>query len=194
MAGFELLIDTLECNKTTEAGADEVYIIVAARKSSGQTYIARLPGEGRHWDMNDGNQPTDNPSGDSHRITNKSIFMSDVAPGESWDVVITILEEDGGSSQTTQQIGAAILASSGNPYAVAAGTLLTILTELGVYVHDTDDYIGSFSAHVSNDGGQVNVAFRPIDRCFGQYPYHGNGHEYDFNGDGSSYKCWFYMR
>src|SRR5262245_48728669 len=119
MASVSIILDTLECDKTTESGADEVYIMAFAQYSNGTKLGQRIPGEGAHWDMNDGNQPTDNPNGDSHRITNKTLFVADLQPGQSCDVVFMVMEEDGGTSQQIQAIAAQVLQQTGNPYAVA---------------------------------------------------------------------------
>jgi hypothetical protein len=195
MANVQIVLDTLECNATTEAGADEVYVLVFGTKSDGQKFGSRVPGEGRdgHWNMNDGNQPTDAPEGDSHRITNKVMFTGDLQPGESWDVVFMVMEEDGGSSKTAQAGAADMLSHTGNPFAVLGGLLLGALNALGFWIDDTDDYIGSFATHITNDGGSINVIWRTVDRVTDQYKYK-NGWEFDMNGDGSSYKLWTYYK
>jgi hypothetical protein len=191
MATVQVKIDTLECDDTTEAGADEVYILAFGKRSDGATYTVRHPGDGAHWDMNDGNQPTDNPNGDSHRITNKTIFVGDLTPGQSWDVLFMVMEEDGGTTKTVQEIGAGFLVESGNPYAIAGGVALGILTSLGLFIRDTDDYIGSFAVHIVNENGAIRVVWRTVDRVFAQYTFK-NGFEFDMNGDGSLYKAWVY--
>ena len=139
--------------------------------------------------MNNGGQPWDNPSGDSGRITNKVLFQQDIQPGQTWEVVIFVMEEDGQTAATAQSVLAALLANTGNPYAIAAATLLSILTKLGIYLSNSDDYIGSFAAKITNNGGQVSVSWRGIDRVYQMLNYK-NGYEFDMNGDGSSYKCW----
>src|SRR5205085_10420111 len=145
-----------------------------------------------HWDMNDGNQPTDNPSGDSHMVTNKTLFQGELAPGQSWDVVFMIMEEDGGTTKTAQEAAAGILTQSKNPYAAAAGVLLAALTKIGFFVNDTDDYIGSFGVHITSDAA---IQWRAIDRVSGEIPNVNNlgdrEHEFRMNGDGSNYVGWY---
>ena len=186
----KLLMNRLCCDKTTEEGADEVYIIIAGKNSNGETFSVRFPGEGKHIDMNDGNQPSDNPNGDSHCITNRILCSVDILPGQSWDIIVLIMEEDGGTTKTAQEIGAAILDNTGNPAAIVVGEVLGILTELGVYREDTDDYIGSFAMHASNDSdGQVRNSYRPIDRARVTLmaPEATRQVQFRFDGDGSDY-------
>src|SRR2546429_9396548 len=77
-AKVEVVLERLECDKTTEAGADEVYILVAGKNSDGtKTFSDRLPTNNPrvasgHWDMNDSGQAADNPSGDPRHITNQT--------------------------------------------------------------------------------------------------------------------------
>ncbi len=44
-------LNGLCCDKTTENGQDEVYILIGGKHSNGGTFNYRLPGDGRHWDM-----------------------------------------------------------------------------------------------------------------------------------------------
>lgn len=96
----ELLMKVLCCDKTTEQGADEVYILVVGTRSDGAKYAARLPNDAPgapqgHWDMNDGDQPTDNPHGDSHCVSQKSLFTGDLPLGQSWSLAIMMMELSG---------------------------------------------------------------------------------------------------
>jgi hypothetical protein len=188
------------CDKTTEAGADEVYILVYGRRSDGQaTFEQRLPGPGMHWDMNDGDQPTDNPNGDAHCRTNKNLFTGEIPAGQSWDVVVLVMEEDGGTSAQWQRAASSAAIKSGNPYAIAAGSILAVYTSLfGAIINDTDDYIGSFAAHITNDCGSIHVDWRPIDRVAHMipdpnYPGNANRREFRMNGDGSNHVGWYYV-
>ena len=97
---FSLFMRELCCDKTTEQGADEVYIIISGKKSDGAVYDNREPGNSRHWDMNDGSQPTNNPNGDSHCITDRVLFTGDLKDGQTWWLNVIVGEEDGGTSST----------------------------------------------------------------------------------------------
>lgn len=198
-AGFELRMNKLCCDKTTEHGADEVYLLVFGRRSDGATFGARIPGNNQHWDMNDGNQPTDNPRGDSHCITNKLLMQGDLAEGQSWDVSVTVMEEDGGTGKPAQEVAAALLAESGDPYAASAGTILGILTRLGFFYTDTDDWMGSFGVRITNKQGQTEVSWNPKERMVHsipdpEAPSNPRRREFRMNGDGSNYVGWFEVR
>jgi hypothetical protein len=186
---IEFLSDALECNKTTEKGADEVYVVIVAQRSDGANLGGRLPGPGMHWDMNDNPKlGVNRPSGDSYRRMG-SWFTATVKPGESLDVVFLVMEEDGGNTQFAQKNVGAVLLQTGNPIAAGAGAILQGLASLGFYAEDTDDFIGSFGAHVTNVDGKISVEWRPMDRVYATHPYK-NGFEFDMNGDGSHYKNW----
>jgi hypothetical protein len=171
-----------------------VFVMVAAKRTDGKVYAQRWPGPSNHWDMNDGDQPTDNPSGDSHCIKNKPLFTGELAPGQAWDVIVSIMEEDGGNTKQAQEVLAALGESSGDPFLMTGGAVVGLLTKLGVSVNDTDDYIGSWVLHVSNENGNITHQWKGIDRI-GHIDRDVNGdhkgHEYRFNGDGSDYVGWF---
>jgi hypothetical protein len=186
-----LTLESMTCNKTTEAGADEVFIMVSARRSDGVTSLTRLPGDGRHWDMNDGDQPTDNPNGDSHTITNRPLFAGDLLPGQSYDLAVTVMEEDGANTARAQELLAAKLASTGNPFALAGAGIISLATALGIHVDDSDDVPGAFSVHIVNDGGKVAGSFAGIDRVAAEEAPSDSRHGFRFNGDGSTYSATF---
>jgi hypothetical protein len=188
------------CDKTTEAGADEVYILAYGRRSDGQaTFEQRVPGPSQHWDMNDGDQPTDNPDGDAHCRTNKTLFTGEIGPGQSWDLTVLVMEEDGGNSAQWQRAASTAAIRSGNPFAVAGGAILAVYTELfGGIVNDTDDYIGSFAVHITNDNNNIRVDWKPLDRVDHMIPDPNDGgnpnrREFRMNGDGTNYVGWYYV-
>lgn len=188
----------LACDKTTESGADEVFIMVIGRRSDGTVYAERIPGEGQHWDMNDGDQPTNNSSGDSHIIAGKDLFVAELPQGQTWEVLFTIREEDNGNTAKAQAAAAALLVNSRNPYAAGAGAILGALTVAGMRVDDTDDTIGSFGAQIYNDKGNLIMTWKNVDRVaseiVGTDGRGNNGHEFRMNGDGSNYVGWYHFR
>lgn len=197
----QLVMSRLECDKTTEHGADEVYIIVTGLRSDGTQFFTRWPSDNPnqasgHWDMNDGNQPTDAPQGqDSHVITNKPMFNGELPPGSTWDLSVIVMEEDGGNSKQIQQIGSAALLKSGNPYSVGAGAILKGLTELGFnIVSDTDDYIGSFGVSIRDDGSGRSVTWKVMDRAEQKPSTSESKADFHFNGDHSDYSGQFEVR
>lgn len=191
-------MDGLCCDKTTEPGADEIYILVIGQGPNGTRYAARVPGPAMHWDMNDGKQGTNNPSGDSHCIADKDLFTRSMQEGDQWDLLFLIMEEDGGSTKTAQDIATGILAQTGNPYAIGGAAVLQVLTQLGIYLDNTDDYIGSFGVQLSCAAGLVTAAWRGVDRYTiaqpNTDPAGHPGFEFRMNGDGSNYVGWYHLR
>jgi hypothetical protein len=199
-AKVEVVLERLECDDTTESGADEVYILAAGKKSDGSVFSQRWPSNNPHqasghWDMNDSGDAANNPSGDSRHITNKTLFVNYLNPGESWDIIFAFMEEDLGSTGEDALPGLAkALQTTPNAYAIAAGTFLQFLTDLGIMKVnvDSDDYIGSMALHVTNDGGKIVTEWREVDRV-SKLPFK-NAFEFDMTGDDSIYKAWIYTQ
>lgn len=193
---FRLFMRQLCCDKTTEQGADEVYILVMGQKNDGTKYFDRSPAANYHWDMNDGNQPTDNPSGDSHCITGKTLFSGDLADGQTWWLNVVIAEEDGGTSKAYQAAAAALLKAIPNPYTAAAGVVIGAMTALGFNITDSDDWMGMYGVKVTNNGGTINVEWTSKEGLVSATPDpddRGNPAKKEFrmNHDGSNYVGWF---
>jgi hypothetical protein len=187
----------LACDHTTESGADEIYVLIAGKRSDGTLHADRIPGAHDHWDMNDGDQPTNNSNGDSHIIANKALFSRELPDGQTWEVIFMIMEEDGGTTETAQTIAAKILKNVDNPYAVAGGFVLDGLTRLGVYATDTDDFIGAFAVRITNQAGKMSVEWKALDRVASELAnidgLRDNGHEFRMNGDDSNYVGWYHF-
>lgn len=189
----------LACDKTTEHGQDEVYMIVTVKTSDGREAKVRLPQDAAHreeghWNMND-NQDDGDPV---HRRRGIELANVALAPGQTADITVMIFEEDGGMPGGWMQLAGAVLTASKEPKAVVAGTVLGILGSLAnkFNVRDTDDYIGSFGVFVKNESGKLTAEYRPLDRIASQIPnIHGaNTHEFRMNGDGSNYVAWANVR
>lgn len=187
------------CDHTTEHGADEVYFIVTGMSNKGQEMNVRKPGTSLHWDMNDGAQPIDNPWGDSHCITMRNVCTVDIDDGETWDINIALCEEDGGTTKLYQEIASELLVEIGDPFAVGAGTLLGALTELGVNVRDSDDWMGMIGVRVTNNGGRLSVAYHGKDGIVSgtrdpDDPGNMSKAEFRMNHDDSNYVIWLGVR
>lgn len=189
------------CDKTTEQGADEIYMIITAKSSRGTIITKRLPEENDHFDMNDGDQPTNNYGGDSHCISDGfkigHIFESYISSGETWNIDIIVMEEDGGTTKTAQEIGSALLIETGDPYAATAGEIISVLTGLGVYAKDKNDYVGSIALRVNSDNnGNITNSYRIIDRGrITSFPIGGTRRvEGRLDGDGTDYLFEFILQ
>lgn len=187
------------CDKTTEQGADEVYFVATGISDKGQEMNVRKPGNFSHWDMNDGDQPNDNPAGDSHCIMDKSICTVDIENGETWNINMAICEEDGGTTHIYQKIASALLMKIGDPFSVTAGKFLGALTELGVGIQDTDDWMGMIGIRVKNNNGQLSVEYHGKDGIVSgtrdpNYPNAMERAEFRMNHDVSNYVIWLGVR
>lgn len=193
---FELFMRQLCCDQTTELGADEVYILITGRNNFGEIFNTRIPGDQAHWDMNDGDQPTDNSSGDSHCVTNKMFFQSVIEDGETWSFNIAFMEEDGGTSKDFQEKGAIILKQIDDPYAKGAGQIIETFNKLGIFIHDTDDWMGMAGVTVSKKAGEdVRVSWTAKEGVLNMQrdPDDKNNErkvELRMNHDGSNYVAW----
>jgi len=196
---FDLYFRQLCCDGTTEKGADEVYITVLATKiGSGDVYM-RAPGDNNHWDMNDGNQPTDNPTGDSHCLTNRAIFSNELKPGETYFLNVAVCEEDGGTTRLYQQIASQAMQKVPVPFVATAGQVLGALTTLGGFITDKDDWMGMFGVKITNDDGTLIVEWRAKDGVVHliadpSFPADPLKREIRMNHDGSNYVGWFSVR
>ncbi len=196
---FDLFTRLLCCDKTTEQGADEVYITILGTKKGSNDFYTRIPSTTTHWDMNDGNQGTDNPTGDSHCISNRTLFHGELKPGETYFLNVSICEEDGGTTKKYQEIAAEIIKQSGDPYVATAGELISIITKLGGFFTDTDDWMGMFGVKVTNNDGVISVEWSSKEGIIHMIPDHDfpsdiNRKELRMNHDGSNYVGWFGIR
>jgi hypothetical protein len=182
------LVVNLDCMDTTEAGEDEVYIILIGKTSDGRVVQARLPAdmpheEAGHWNMNDGDD--DN----NKHINGIRLATADLASGQSiaWDVLL--MEEDGGTSARWQELASAILKETGDPYALAAAGILDFMKKVGFkIVDDKDEFLGAWSVVVTNKGGTLNTEWRAMNRIFQEDPERKdqflprNSHRFYLNG------------
>lgn len=170
----------LECFKTTEAGEDEVYLIVTGRWSDGTTFKYRYPNETGHWDLNDG-------EGDPP-IRDINLINLGMGQGSYVDLAVVIMEEDGGSTGGWAALAGAVvdtLVPEGGGIFSAIGSMLNFT--------DSDDYIGSFKVRVyennDNPTAQVYAYERGYDMPdLAKYWLRWN---MGFAGDGSNYKSQF---
>ncbi|WP_265595980.1 hypothetical protein [Verrucomicrobium sp. BvORR106] len=208
--GVELGFRGFACDRTTEDGADEIYMLVFCRRG-GATFSSRLPRdlpqqELGHWDMNDGGQGWKSAvvpySGDAHGINDGVLLTLDgnLKDGESVEIQVIIMEEDGGNTKKLQEVGSQVLQQTGDPYAVATGVILGALTNLGFNIlADTDDFIGSFGVKVVGvGGGRIRADWKrgdsvTISQPDPEHKNDRNRNEFRFNGSGSNYVGWFWV-
>ncbi len=195
-----LTLNSLFCNKTTEAGEDEVYFLTNyhynfQNGASGQFQTGP-------YNMNDGRQP--------RQIGSFNVFQGQLLPGMSVDITVFIMEQDGGGSaniisQAQSAMNTAVPLVCGGyppacPYAQAIGGVVNFAASLPEklrgLINDTDDFLGSISVRISNNNGYISVQFYGGERCvnYGPAPnvpnpsYTAVG---NLIGDGSSYNFGF---
>lgn len=195
-------MDNLWCNQTTEAGEDEIYLIVTWHSSGGQYGSFRVPNG--HWDLNDGNEP--------RQVSRFDLWSGAINPGETVDISVFILEEDNGSSdqivakaqQVMSVLGPAACATvpASCPYAAAISQVIDFISNLPIHIQDSDDYIGSFSMTVTRGlDGNLYPYYHSVVRCAGFGPWNmvpiGINPNWTmgatFVGDGSSYNARFIL-
>lgn len=180
--GFRLVMRQLLCNKTTESGEDEVYIIVAGKTSNGSYWNFRMPGPNNHWDLNDGNSPRD--------VTDWELAASALPlnVGESAALNIYIMEEDGGSLGQILDVAKKVIDQCPDPRCLAASNVIQTANSVGLPT-DTDDYIGSFSVVIYRTPSGYSCEWMNLTRC-GKVGWSNGGgceEQINFSGDGSAY-------
>lgn len=172
----------LSCQKTTENGQDEVYILVAGKTSDGREVRNRLPSPSGHWDINDGRDP--------RAFGPVRLVDMPLSPGQSARFVVAIMEEDGGTTQPWQEMAGQILGTIPTGITQALAGFLNTIGKFLVF-HDSDDYIGSFEIKIRNENGALNSEWAALERC--NYIPNAEGpdtHGFRLNGDGSGYFGW----
>jgi len=180
------LVFHLHCDKTTEAGEDEVYYLITSVKSDSSMTAGRLPGPQNHWDMNDGNKKPD--------VQNVILTDFSLSDGQSMKVVVTFMEEDGGTAfgwldyakgvdERVRKAGV----SSPIPVTSFVDFIKTFLPD----IRDTDDWIGTFQVDISQDKNGLKADWSAVQRS--TYLGQSSGPKsngFRFNGDGTNYYGW----
>ncbi len=175
----------LWCDATTEHGQDEIYYIIAAKLSNGTTITNRLPGPTGHWDINDGKPP--------RNINDVLLQPVSLLPGESASILVTIMEEDGGTSKTWQEIATGLLVLIPDPTGIseAAAGVLEFLGQF-LIIQDPDDFIGSYQILLRNESGTITTQWFPLSGVSENIPGGGGPgtHGFRFNGSKTNYFGW----
>jgi len=110
-----------------------------------------------------------------------------------------VMEEDGSTTEQVQNVLSGVLGIAGGvaaatgvtaaaaPFLIGAGDLMALLTKSGLYLKNTDDYIGSFKMQIVNSTGIPQISFAPIGRVTNTKTWDNGLVEYWMNGDGSEY-------
>jgi hypothetical protein len=169
----------LESFQTTEAGEDEVFLVVAGAWSGNRgTFKYRYPNATGHWSLND--REGDPP------VVNQTLIDFTMSDGDQVDFVVMVLEEDGGTLGGWADLagGAISVVEPG------LGTIFSAVALLFGGIEDTDDFLGGMVVHIRNIGGNITTTFEPRDRVYGSSDPNQAWVRWnvDFNGDGSNYR------
>ena len=180
------------CEKTTEAGQDEIYMLVVRTTSEGGYTTYRLPTPNGHWDLNDGEEPRE--------VGYTCIHQIDLDNNEKANIYVVIMEEDNGlPGDWIQKVGDALNANGeeGGLVQVIGTALWAIGGIFNVFgIQDTDDYIGSFGVEFENRNGSLDGwHWERGDHAVTSADIPGLEHscKISFNGDGSHYFGEFYL-
>lgn len=175
-----LVMDELFCAKTTEMSEDEVYLILAGKKSDNTLIRTRVPGNNGHWDLND--------NGDKkRRVKNITLWEGELKNGESIDLFVIGMEEDWKPNDAIDKAITDVMSMNifNAKYATGARAfnddkekdesfwkeLAKKLFEEGLkkafdgVFKNQDDYLGSVAVRLWNDGGNLRTDYRPIAKC-----------------------------
>ncbi len=163
---FALTLDHLRIDKTTERGADETFALVTVQRNGKLESVTRLPGETDHWDMNDtaNNDCGRNTGCDSRWKNQIPLAAGPLKSGDIVTIVVRMMEEDDGSTQSIMPALRRGLEATGDPYAATASSILGIITAMGLKFENTDDFLGSFYVTIRNEAGVLRTNWRPLDR------------------------------
>lgn len=183
------VIRRILCNKTTEAGEDEIFVQFIYRGSDGSYSQGTIPTLPNHVSLNDGR---------GQRYTDNWNTVQDRFPlGKTGTLIINIFELDGGRLSDYMRIASGALNECGDPKCLAGKKIIDVAQRLNLDIIDSDDFIGSFSleygypTNISGiPPGRLWKNHRNLDRAvlgesWGEYGYH-----MKFNGDGSEYEVW----
>ena len=164
----------LKCDNTTEQVEDEPYYIIGTKHSKGAVSSYRVPGPSGHWSMND--------NGNNQRIENISLAEFNLEEGEYLDILVNLMEEDGGMANDYLNAFATFLSQIDTPYTLGAAVLIGGISKL-FKIQDTDDWLGSFAIRVSKKKGGNSIEFKIINEILpesnlGQVIYRGAGCDY----------------
>ena len=173
----------LECFQTTEAGEDEVYLVISGRWRSGNSFTFRLPNASGHWDLNDG-------EGDPPLLS-QDLLNLPMREGDAVDFVVMVMEEDGGTVGGWARLAGGALGFIDE----GAGALITFIGSL-LDFQDSDDFIGAVSVHIEMRNGQPLMQIKPAERVSSNWDTdsYWSRLPVNMNGDGSSYVATFAVR
>jgi hypothetical protein len=173
-----LNLSYLESFKTTEAGEDEIYVIVGGISKQGETIRGRYPSETGHWELND-------REGDP-AVFDQKLLSLDFGADDSIELVIAVMEEDGGarwkdvSNRLVQYLMGKIATASAALSSDASAS-------------DVDDVVGAVRLRMGRRRGDMSVRYEPLVGVSSQWDTEASWarRPVEMTGAGSDYKLTF---
>jgi hypothetical protein len=184
-----LALRTLWCNAKTDVSSDEdeIYLLVAGKKSDGTEYTNRLP-TGLTWSLTKGGGPAKQAMEAKYGpIPNGfDLWSGSLKDGES--IVINVLFMDEDNSQAPAR--AALLSDlvkridpNDPKVLLVAGIASAVSRILGA---NQDDFVGAYAVKITNNNGNKKVDYVPLEQAI-LVGNNLNGKRIDVAGSGGHY-------
>jgi hypothetical protein len=197
-------MQSLQCLKTTGDGEDEIYIMIAGKRTSGEEYVKRVPNE--HWDMTPARRHRapdgrEFQSPEKRAPSNQLLWEGKLSDGVSVELTFFVMEVDRQADPKGNPMDMAREAARAtDPEDMSViGTNHNIigLIDDRVWKHgsgvikDTDDLPGVVAVRLSNVGGKLEVRWVARERAKDKGGEGGVRH-FELNGDNSIYKLFLH--
>jgi len=145
------------CKSTTEWANDEIYFLISAKYSNGNTLDKILPSV-------DGNIYMNDDKGDHICLGNKLLTTIPLEEGETVVVLLTIMEEDIDSGTTSLRNKALVsnLLSIDTAMNQSDKSIISKLNKLFPTLKKGDDWIGSFKVNITKKDGLLNASWYAV--------------------------------
>jgi hypothetical protein len=182
------------CKNTTEWGNDEIYFLISAKFSNGNSIHEIFPDEAGNIYMND-------DKGDHICIGSKKLLAFTLNDNESVLITVTIMEQDGDSANVGLRYKATltdILDNIDNNFKNDA-VIISKMKNLFPHKKDTDDWIGSFEVFIKKTDGILYTNWHSVSKLKNE-----NDFKLNMDGNNTCYICfeskrpkyqgWFFIK
>lgn len=160
-----IALRTLWCNEKTELShEDEIYLLIAGKKSDGTEYTNRLP-TGLTWSLANSGGPSRQAMETKYGpIPNGyDLWSGSLKDGESVVINILFMEEDKSKAPARAELLADLVKNtdSNDPRAIAVAGIATAISKF--FGQDMDDFVGAYAVKISNNNGNKNIDYIPLE-------------------------------
>jgi Domain of unknown function (DUF5590) len=192
-----LIMKQLRCQKRTEGDEDEIYVVVAGKTSSGKEIAVWMPKDQGHWDSiehGSGRSITGAPLNFREKgpPPNQSLWSDSLVVGESVELTIFVMEQDGNDSKDILDMAAEAARTTDpeDPTVIGTNHYVPGLLKDRVWNREkgnSDDVPGVIALRITNTGERMEVVWVVRDRVRNLGP-EGDARRFELNGDGSRYQ------